>query len=62
MTQLAYLLFFGLGSTAAMAAISGLLGWPIARLGANHSFARTVSLAFGCVSIGFGLFVLLSGR
>ena len=55
-TRLGYLMLFGVGSTVGMAALSGLLGWPIARLGAHHVFARTVSLAVGAVSIALGLF------
>ena len=55
-TRLGYLMLFGVGSTVGMAALSGLLGWPIARLGAHHVFARTVSLAVGCVSTALGLF------
>jgi hypothetical protein len=54
-TRLGYLLLFGVGSTVGMAALSGLLGWPIARLGTHHGFARTVSLAVGCVSTALGL-------
>jgi hypothetical protein len=46
---------FGLGSTLGMAALSGLLGWPLARLGANHRLVRAMSLAVGCVSIALGL-------
>ena len=38
-----------------MAALSGLLGWPIARLGSHHAFARAVSMVVGCVSIGLGV-------
>jgi hypothetical protein len=55
-TRLGYLMLFGVGSIVGMAALSGLLGWPIARLGGHHSFARTVSLAVGCVSAALGLF------
>ena len=55
MTRLGYLLLFGVGSTAAMAALSGLLGWPLARLGANVWFTRTVSLVVGCTSTALGL-------
>jgi nitrile hydratase accessory protein len=54
-TRLGYLMLFGVGSTVGMAALSGLLGWPIARLGGHHLFARTVSLAVGCVSTALGL-------
>ncbi|OFV93078.1 MAG: hypothetical protein A3G76_15785 [Acidobacteria bacterium RIFCSPLOWO2_12_FULL_65_11] len=53
--RLAYLALFGLGSTVGMAALSGLLGWPIARLGSHHAFARAVSMVVGCVSIGLGV-------
>jgi hypothetical protein len=47
---------FGLGSTIGMAALSGLLGWPLARAGKNHSVARALSAAVGCVSTVLGLF------
>jgi hypothetical protein len=54
-TQLAYLLLFGVGSTVGMAALSGVLGWPLARVGTNRVFVRTLSLAVGCVSTTLGL-------
>lgn len=53
--RLAYMALFGLGSTVGMAALSGLLGWPLARLGANLSVVRTISLAVGVLSIGLGI-------
>lgn len=55
MTRLGYLFLFGVGSTAGMAVLSGLMGWPLARLGANLWFTRTVSLIVGCVSTALGL-------
>lgn len=55
-TQLAYLMLFGVGSTVGMVVLSGLLGWPLARLGAHHVCARTFSLAAGSVSTALGLF------
>ena len=55
MTRLGYLLMFGVGSTAAMAMLSGLLGWPIARFGADPMFTRSVALVVGGVSIALGL-------
>jgi nitrile hydratase accessory protein len=55
-TRLAYLTLFGVGSIVGMAALSGLLGWPLARRGADRRFARTVSLAVGCLSTALGLF------
>ena len=55
-TRLAYLMLFGIGSTVGMVVLSGLIGWPIARLGAHHLCARTLSLTVGCVSTALGLF------
>jgi ABC-type nickel/cobalt efflux system permease component RcnA len=53
--QLAYMGLFGLGSTIGMAALSGLLGWPLARLGANRALARAISMTVGVVSTGLGI-------
>ena len=53
--RLTYMALFGLGSTIGMAALSGVLGWPIARLGANQTFARVMSLVIGCVSTALGI-------
>ena len=55
-TRLGYLALFGVGSTLGMVALSGLLGWQIARMGADRSVLRTFSLAVGCVSTVLGLF------
>ena len=54
--RLIYLVLFGIGSTLGMAALSGLMGWPIARVGAHGAVARSVSLAVGCISITLGLY------
>jgi nitrile hydratase accessory protein len=54
--RLAYLALFGLGSTLGMAALSGLLGWPIARVGTHGAVARSISLTVGSISIVLGLF------
>ena len=54
--RLAYMLLFGIGSTVGMAALSGLLGWPLARAGAHRDVARAISLAVGCASTALGLF------
>ena len=54
--RLTYLALFGVGSTLGMAALSGLMGWPIARVGAHGAVARSVSLAVGCISIMLGLY------
>jgi nitrile hydratase accessory protein len=55
-SRLTYLALFGVGSTLGMAALSGLLGWPIARVGTHGAVARSVSLAVGCISIMLGLY------
>jgi hypothetical protein len=53
--RLVHLALFGIGSTLGMAALSGLLGWPIARVG-THGVARSVSLTVECISITLGLY------
>ena len=53
--RLSYMALFGLGSTIGMAALSGLLGWPLARLGAHHAVARGISFAVGTMSVALGL-------
>jgi hypothetical protein len=52
--RVTYMALFGLGSTVGMAALSGLLGWPIARLGSHHAVARGVSLLVGTASTVLG--------
>jgi high-affinity nickel-transport protein len=54
--RITYMALFGFGSTVGMAVLSGLLGWPLAKLGANRAMTRALSIAVGCVSIGLGLF------
>lgn len=54
--RLTYMVLFGAGSTLGMAAMSGLLGWPLARVGHNRALARGVTLVVGCVSTVLGLF------
>jgi hypothetical protein len=53
--RLTYMIVFGLGSTLGMAALSGLLGWPLARAGQNPRLARALSLAVGCTSTVLGI-------
>jgi nitrile hydratase accessory protein len=55
-TRLGYLTLFGLGSTLGMVALSGVLGWQIARMGSDRAIVRSFSLAVGCVSTVLGLF------
>ena len=54
--RLLYLALFGIGTTLGMAALSGLLGWPIARVGTHGIVARSVSLIVGTISIVLGLY------
>lgn len=53
--RLTYMMVFGIGSTIGMAALSGVVGVPLARLGRHRGLARAVSFAVGCVSIVIGL-------
>ena len=54
-TRLGYLVLFGVGTTIGMAMLSGLLGWPLARLGANSAVARALAIAVGSISTVLGL-------
>jgi hypothetical protein len=54
-TRLTYMGLFGAGSTVGMAALSGLLGWPLARIGAHRNVSRGVSLIVGCLSTALGI-------
>ena len=54
--RLAYLATFAVGSTLGMAALSGLLGWPIARVGTHGAVARSISATVGAISIMFGIY------
>jgi hypothetical protein len=54
--RLSYMSLFGLGSTVSMAALSGMLGWPLARLGTHQAVVRGVTFLVGFLSTGFGLY------
>jgi hypothetical protein len=53
--RLTYMALFGIGSTVSMAALSGLLGWPLARLGTHERFLRGISFTVGTMSVLLGL-------
>lgn len=53
--RVAYMTLFGLGSSVGMAALSGLLGWPLARLGGHVRTLRAVSMVVGCWSMALGV-------
>jgi high-affinity nickel-transport protein len=52
--RVGYLVLFGVGSTLSMAAMSGLLGWPLARLGSHRAVTRSISLIVGCLTTILG--------
>lgn len=52
--RLAYIALFGLGSILGMALLSGLVGWPLARLGRHTQALRAVSIVTGTVSVALG--------
>jgi hypothetical protein len=54
-TRLLYMLLFGLGSTLGMAALTGILGWPLARVGSNRAVARGIAVTVGCLSMTLGV-------
>ena len=53
--RITYMTLFGLGSTIGMAALSGLLGWPLAHIGGQTRTLRAVSLIVGCLSATLGV-------
>jgi hypothetical protein len=53
--RVTYMALFGLGSAVSMAALSGLLGWPLARLTTHQAVARGVSFAVGGLSTVLGV-------
>jgi len=54
--RVTYMMLFGLGSTIGMAALSGVLGWPLARAGQHQSVARGLSFVVGLGSLVLGLY------
>jgi ABC-type nickel/cobalt efflux system permease component RcnA len=55
-TRIVYMVLFGLGSSVGMAALSGLLGWPLAQMGHQSRAFRALSMAVGCLSTALGVF------
>lgn len=51
--QMAFVLLFGLGSTVGMAAVTGLAGWPIARLVRTPGALAGLSAATGVAAVIF---------
>lgn len=53
--RLAYIALFGVGSIIGMSALSGLAGWPLARLGRRPELSRLVFGAAGAASALLGV-------
>jgi high-affinity nickel-transport protein len=54
--RLVYIALFGLGSATGMALLSGVAGWPLARMGRNPAAARGLTAVTGLVSATLGVF------
>jgi hypothetical protein len=50
-----FVLLFGLGSVAGMMALSGLAGWPLARIARRPAAARLLCAATGAISVALGI-------
>lgn len=55
-TRLCYIVLFGIGSVTGMACLTGLAGWPLARIEAHGGISRALSVATGAGSLLFGSF------
>jgi len=53
--RVSFMLLFGLGSVAAMSAISGAAGWPLARLARRPATSRFLFAAVGATSVALGV-------
>jgi hypothetical protein len=54
-SRLVYIALFGCGSMLGMALLSGLAGWPLARVGYSRRVAASIALITGAFSIALGL-------
>lgn len=52
--RVAYMVVFGAGSILGMALLTGLAGWPLARLGRSARFMRGLAAVTGAFSLGLG--------
>ena len=53
--RLFYVGLFGLGSVMGMSALSGVAGWPLARLGRSPTVARVLMTGTGLLAFGLGI-------
>lgn len=54
-SRLTYIAAFGLGSMGGMALLSGLAGWPLARLGRSPHASWALATLTGGLSVGLGI-------
>jgi ABC-type nickel/cobalt efflux system permease component RcnA len=52
--RILYVSLFGLGSIVGMTLLSGVAGWPLARVGRHPAAARALGFVTGVVAIGVG--------
>jgi hypothetical protein len=53
--RVAFIALFGFGSVAAMSAVSGVAGWPLARLARSPAARRFLSVVAGTMSVALGM-------
>lgn len=53
--RLVYVALFGLGSVVGMTLLSGIAGWPLARLGRSPFLARALMTTTGVLAVGLGI-------
>lgn len=53
--QMAFMVLFGVGSTAGMAAVTALAGWPVARLARTRAALAGLSAATGVAALTFSV-------
>jgi ABC-type nickel/cobalt efflux system permease component RcnA len=53
--RLLYVALFGAGSIAGMAVLSGLAGWPLARVGRRPRLLAALTVSTGLLSVGLGI-------
>ncbi len=56
LARLLYIAFFGAGSAIGMACLTGLAGWPLARMQSSPRLLRAVTASAGAISLLLGSF------
>ena len=55
--RIGYIVLFGLGSMVGMAVLSGLVGWPLARISRSPRAMRVLTASAGVFSASFGVYL-----